>query len=462
MLQTKVTRMLSLAGFVPAGKAASTNQQPRLSYEKMIVALGVSLAVALAASAAGVAYGQVKEEPPDPCLSDCKLRPAQSGPQDALAYTYQVLYTFTGGADGYGPTGLIHDDAGNLYGTTVGGGSNNCIGGCGAVYKLDAAGQTTLYTFTGVDGGVPLAGVIRDAAGNLYGTTVGGGSNNCTNGCGVVYKLDAAGQETVLHNFTNGADGGSPDAALVRDAAGNLFGTAQAAARRRLAWFFKLDAAGQETVLHRFSGGADGAGPQGLTLGASENLYGTTISGGAANSGVVYKLDIFRFETVLYTFSGGADGGYPIAGVIRDSGGNFYGTTAGGGTGTDFAGWGVVYKLDTSGQETVLHTFTGGADGGFPTGLIEDKAGNLYGTTEGGGIGMGWAGSGVVYKLDPAGHQTVLYTFTGGADGYSPSAGLIQDAAGNLYGTTAGGGSNNCYDGCGVVFKLTRTAGDGQ
>jgi uncharacterized repeat protein (TIGR03803 family) len=238
MFQTKITPTLALAGFVPAGKAASANQEARFGYKTMIAALGVCLGVALAASVAGVAYGQVKEEPPDPCLSDCKLRPAVSGPQDALAYTYRVLYSFTGAADGNGPTGLIHDAAGNLYGTTISGGSSNCIEGCGVVYKLDAAGQTTLYTFMGLDGGVPLAGVIRDAAGNLYGTTDGGGSNNCTNGCGVVYKLDAAGQETVLHYFTNGADGASPNGALVRDAAGTSSGRPSlAAARKTRAWF---------------------------------------------------------------------------------------------------------------------------------------------------------------------------------------------------------------------------------
>jgi uncharacterized repeat protein (TIGR03803 family) len=117
-----------------------------------------------------------------------------------------------------------------------------------------------------------------------------------------------------------------------------------------------------------------------------------------------------------------------------------------------------VYKLDTSGHETVLYTFTGGADGGFPAGLIRDKAGNFYGTAALGGVAAGYAGWGVVYKLDPAGHQTVLYTFTGGADGGGPSPGLIVDADGNLYGTAAGGGSENC----GVVFKLTRAAGDGR
>ena len=147
---------------------------------------------------------------------------------------------------------------------------------------------------------------------------------------------------------------------------------------------------------------------------------------------------------MLFRSTGGADGGYPVAGVIRDSAGNLYGTTYYGGT----ANAGVVYKLDTTGHETVLYTFTGGADGGFPwSGVIRGSAGNLYGTTLGGGR----AGAGVVYKLDSTGHETVLYTFTGGADGGFPYAGVIRDSAGNLFGTTSAGGKRST----GVVFKLT-------
>jgi uncharacterized repeat protein (TIGR03803 family) len=255
------------------------------------------------------------------------------------------------------------------------------------VYKLDMAGrETVLYSFTGgADGGGPYAGVVRDSTGNLYGTTSGGGTANA----GVVYKLETTGQETVLYSFTGGADGGAPYAGVIRDPAGNF--------------------------------------------------YGTTQNGGTANAGVVYKLGTTGHETVLYSFSGGADGGYPVAGVIRDSAGNLYGTTYYGGT----ANAGVVYKLDTTGHETVLYTFTGRVDGGYPTGVIRDSAGNLYGTTS--------AEWGVVYKLDTTGHETVLYTFTGGADGSGPQAGVIRDSAGNLFGTTSAGGKRST----GVVFKLT-------
>ena len=189
-------------------------------------------------------------------------------------------------------------------------------------------------------------------------------------------------------------------------------------------------------MLHNFASPPKGASPYaGVIRDSAGNLYGTTFGGGTAGRGVVYKLDTAGHETVLYSFTGGADGGDPYAGVIRDSAGDLYGTTFGGGA----AGAGVVYKLDPADHETVLYSFTGGADGGNPyAGVIPDSAGDLYGTTFGGGA----AGAGVVYKLDPADHETVLYSFTGGADGGNPYAGVIPDSAGNLYGTTYGGGTN--------------------
>jgi uncharacterized repeat protein (TIGR03803 family) len=261
---------------------------------------------------------------------------------------------------------------------------------------------------------------------------------------GVVYKLDAAGQETVLHSFTGGTDGEYPYAGVTRDSAGNLYGTTQGGGTGNAGVVYKLDTTGQETVLYSFSGGADGGYPDASVIQDSVgNLYGTTFNGGTANMGVVYKLDVGGQETVLYSFTGGADGASPYAGVIRDSAGDLYGTTVEGGT----AGWGVVYKLDASGQETVLYSFMGGADGGDPyAGVIRDPAGNLYGTTL-----FGTYGSGNVYKLDTTGQETVLYSFTNGADGGYPYAGVIRDSVGNLYGTTYNGGK----DIAGVVFKLT-------
>jgi uncharacterized repeat protein (TIGR03803 family) len=354
-----------------------------------------------------------------------------------------VLYSFKGGArDGANPTaGVVRDSAGNLYGTT----ENSGVTGAGVVYKVDTTGhETVLYSFTGgADGKYPTAGVVRDSAGNLYGTTNNGGPTNA----GIVYQVDTTGQETVLHSFT-GADGAYPSAGVIRDSAGNLYGTANNGGPAYAGVVYQVDTTGHETVLYSFTGGADGANPyEGVVRDSAGNLYGTTLTGGAAGAGVVYKVDTTGHETVLYSFTGGADGGSPYAGVIRDSAGNLYGTTAGGGA----AGAGVVYKVDTTGHQTVLYSFTGGADGGNPyASVIRDAAGNLYGTTNGGGAAF----AGVVYKVDTTGHETVLYSFTGGADGANPIAGVIRDSAGNLYGTTHNGGGPAF---AGVVYKVDTT-----
>ena len=199
--------------------------------------------------------------------------------------------------------------------------------------------------------------------------------------------------------------------------------------------------AATEAVLHSFASPPRGASPfAGVIRDSAGNLYGTTTAGGASNSGVVYKVNTAGQETVLYSF--GAGGSFPYAGVIPDSAGNFYGTTSSGGT----ANAGVVYKLDPAGNYTVLYSFT--LDGGYPrAGVIRDSVGNLYGTTSSGGT----ANAGVVYMLDTAGRETVLYSFTGYPnDGGQPYAGVIRDSAGNLYGTTYDGGRS----GAGVVYKL--------
>src|ERR1039458_2919880 len=392
-----------------------------------------------------------------------------------------VLYSFTGGADGANPYGgVIGDSAGNLYGTTLWGGT----GGVGVVYKVGATGETVLHSFTwDADGFLPQAGVIRDPAGNLYGTTSsdgGGGvvykldpAGQYTVLCsgyagrsgvirdpagnlywtgpadqGAVYKLDTAGNVTVLYSFTGRADGGNPQAGVTRDSAGNLYGTTANGGSAGGGVAYKLDTAGNETVLYSFPAGFYGAYPSGVIRDSAGNLYGTTHLGGAAGAGAVYKLDATGQETVVYGFPGAADGSEPWAGVIRDSAGNLYGTTRSGGT----ANAGVVYKLDTAGRETVLHTFTGGGDGGDPwAGVIRGSAGNLYGTTRGGGKPGASEGCGVVYKLDATGQETVLYTFTGGADGGAPYAGVIRDSAGNFYGTTS---AANLRGEGGAVFKL--------
>ena len=388
---------------------------------------------------------------------------ATKGTAQGNAPIYTVLYNFTGGADGGGPSGgLIRDAAGNLYGTAVYGGTY----GSGAVFKVDPAGnETVLDSFTGgTDGGYPSTGLIRDAAGNLYGTTSVFG----TYGVGVAFKLDPAGNETVLHAFTGGADGGNPSAGLIRDSAGNLYGTTYQGGNTSCFLIggcgvaFKLDPAGNETVLHAFTGGADGSSPiAGLIRDAAGNLYGSTQYAGTGGFGVAFKMDPAGNETVPHSFTSGTEGADPEADLVRDGAGNLYGTTRFGGdllhcNGGN--GCGVVFKLDPAGNETVLYTFTGGLDGGSPfAALVLDPAGNLGGTTYNGGNTNGYCspfGCGVVFKVDQKGNETVLHEFcpqSGCVDGAYPSAGLLRDRAGDAYGTAYNGGAY----GAGVVFKLS-------
>ena len=365
--------------------------------------------------------------------------------QTAQAQTYSVLYSLQGQADGCNASStLFLDSAGNLYGTTRNGGTNRD----GTVFKLDSAGiLTVLHSFNGHDGYQPFSGVIRDNQGNLYGTTEKGGAFSG----GTVFKLSPSGKLTVLHSFGQAgtADGYYPAAGVIRDAAGNLFGTTSLGGTLGggLGAVFKLDPTGNETVLHSFAG-ADGATPYaGLIRDSSGNLYGTTVGGGASCGldcfGTVFKLELRGVETVVYSFENTPDGESPQGNLIRDNEGNLYSTTAFGGT----AGQGTVFKIDSAGGESVLYSFSGGLDGGAPIGgLVRDSGGNLYGVAS-----TSEKGTGVVFKLDRSGKETVLHSFTGGTDGKTPFAGLAQDAAGNLYGTTLYGGNRNC----GVVFKVT-------
>jgi uncharacterized repeat protein (TIGR03803 family) len=375
----------------------------------------------------------------------------------AQAQTFTVLYTFTGGGDGAGPNGsLIQDAAGNLYGTAFGGGDNSkCIfsgnTGCGTVFKLSPEGQlTVLHVFEGApdDGSFPLAQLVFDPAGNLYSTTQEGGTVNG----GTVFKVDTGGKETVLHSFTGGRDGEEPDAGLVIDNAGNLYGSAVHGGNPRCdcGVVFGVDAAGKETVLHRFKP-FEGTYPEsGVIRDASGNLYGTAVVGGNNNNGTVFKLGRHGVLTVLHEFNGGRSGYGPM-GVVRDSAGNLFGTTASGGRN---GGIGIVFKVTAAGKEKILHSFGLKNNGFAPYGtLVRDSAGNLYGTTFLGGT----YDHGAVFKLDLRGKETVLHSFTGGADGSEPFAGLLLDKSGNLYGTASLGGSNGCTNGlgCGVVFKIT-------
>ncbi len=413
----------------------------------------------------------------------------QNGNQ-APGQAFTVLHTFTGAPnDGASPfVNPLLDVYGTLYGiTSFGGpyGGYNGSGGSGTVFKLDRNGkETVLYMFTGgADGAEPNSNLVQDEEGNLYSTAQAGGlpcsvSTNLygLEGCGVVFKLDRKGNETVLYSFTGGIDGGMPES-VTMGADGNLYGVTAFGGYMGCSggWWegygcgvlFKLDRSGNETVLYSFSGVPDGAVPfPFLTMDESGNMYGAAQYGGSPPNpaacfgngcGVVFKLGRKGKMETLYTFTGQADGFLPNGPVLLDGKGNLYGNTEFGGELACNSGFGcgVVFKLDWEGKETVLHTFTGGADGAVPdSGMTWGLGGKLYGATYIGGT----ANFGTVFEITTQGKEKVLYSFTGLADGGYPAAVLIMDQQGSLYGSTTAGGDLSCTSlgssGCGVVFKL--------
>jgi len=395
------------------------------------------------------------------------LGPLFAEPASAQSYTLTLLYSFTGPPDGEWPLGIVLDAQGNLYGSTQYGGLPSCgpvqrpLISCGTVFKLDTSGQETVlhrFSASNGDGMVPFTegSVIRDSQGNLYGTTFYGGDYRCFPGgeyfgCGIVFKLDPSGQETVLHTFEGAAqgDGAGPGSLLVQDSLGNLYGTtinggdANCTAHYYepgCGTVFKIDAAGHETVLHRFSGGNDGELPSGVILDAQGNLYGTTAFGGKYQYGTVFRVDPSGNETILYSFrgAGAGDGAIGGSGLTRDSQGNLYGTTEDGGN----LGCGTVFKLSASGQETVLYRFTGNNGDAFPySTLVLDDAGNLYGLA-------GMEDIGTAFKVDASGNETVIYSFY---DEEPAELLAIPGQQGSFYGALY----NSANGGPGAVFKLS-------
>jgi uncharacterized repeat protein (TIGR03803 family) len=353
-----------------------------------------------------------------------------------------VLHFFTGGTDGSQPQAtLIQSVDGNFYGTTTQGGASNA----GTVFKITPAGtETVLHSFAigPADGSAPQAALIQGSDGNWYGTTRGGGAS----GNGALFKITPAGVETVFYSFAGATDGNQPQGALTLGGDGNFYGTTSGGGTSNSGGIVKITPVGIETVVYSFNSGFEGQVPVGLTQGSDGNFYGITSNGGTSGNGTVFKITPGGVETALYSFAGGiTDGRYP-ASLTQGSDGNFYGTTALGGTSNE----GTVFKITPAGVETLLYSFAGGTDGGYPyAALIQGADGNFYGTSLGGGIG----GKGTVFKITPSGFETVLYSFTGGADGGDPLAALIQASDGNFYGTTGSGGTN----GQGTVFKLTPT-----
>ncbi len=388
---------------------------------------------------------------------------------------FKTLYTFTGGNDGrYSEGSLTFDQSGNLYGTTFSGGAYNL----GAVFKLTPSPkggwtEIVLHSFAGGgDGAGPDAGVIFDVAGSLYGTTSSGGASNA----GTVFKLsqsDGSWTESVLYSFVGGKDGSLPRASVILAPAGNLYGTTYYGGRFGYGVVFQLTPNGngswKEHVLHDFAN-YDGSHPSGLILDQKGNLYGTTFAGGdlkcnpSFGCGAVFQLvpniDGSWKENVLHRFTG-KGGGYPMASLVFDFAGNLYGTTSW----NDGLGFGLVFQLTPNGngswKEKVLYHFKGGikggSDGSYPTAnLLFDKTGNLYGTTLHGGnfrycVSVG---CGIVFTLKPNSNggwnETVLHRFLN-RPGDQPSAGIVFDTAGNLYGTTSGDEVRTF----GSVFEIT-------
>jgi uncharacterized repeat protein (TIGR03803 family) len=369
---------------------------------------------------------------------------------------FTVLHNFAGGSDGANPkAALIADSSGRLYGTTAAGG----VGGNGTVFRLVPPSQgqlwreTVLHSFMGgTDGATPVAGLLLKD-GILYGTTSNGG----TFGNGVVFQLATGTKETILHSFGSNPDGAHPGGGVVFDQQGDLCGTTEEGGDQGHGAVFTLTHAGttwKETTIHSFHQFQDGYDPlDGLVINNSGVLYGTTSKGGSSLDGVVFSLTRsgagWSFST-LYSFDPhGSDGIHPVSSLVLDRFGSLYGTTEFGGVHNSGSA-GTVFKVTPAG-ESVLYSFIGVGDGADPqAGVVIDGTGAIYGTTLAGGD----FGQGVVFKLTPQTDgsyvESVLHSFTGGSDGGGPVGGLLLDATGALYGTTSVGGTSNL----GVVFKL--------
>jgi uncharacterized repeat protein (TIGR03803 family) len=405
-------------------------------------------------------------------------------------YTEKPVYSFTSLTDGAAPRPLILASNGYFYGAAQLGGTGCSTllwpDGCGTVFKVDSSGNvTSLHDFTGDDGANPIGALSQASDGNFYGLTQWGGAYNE----GAIFKVHPTGSLTTLYSFTGGSDGAQPSGALVIGTDGYFYGVAFAGGDYGAGVVFKADSSGGEATFYSFSGGTDGYGPQALIQASDGNFYGTTQNGGnsscnafgGSGCGTVFKIDTAGHLTTLYSFSGGSDGAQPEEALVEVSDGHFYGTTLFGGdpncTASGYTGCGTIFKIDSVGDFSLVHQFSGEAEGGVPfSSLIQAGDGDFYGTATAGGdpscsvYASGenyptYIGCGTVFKMDSAGDVNALYSFTGSPnDGSNPFGTLIEGSDGYLYGTTRWGGTDSSCPytsngGCGTVFKVSGPGG---
>ena len=351
---------------------------------------------------------------------------------------FTQLYSFTGGTDGNEPfSDLAQASDGNLYGSTFIGGSSDS----GTLFTIDTTGNfVSAFSFPGAgDGANPHCNLIAGADGNLYGTTISGG----TNGQGAIFSVSSNGTLTTVYSFIGGISSGAPMAGLVQAADGSFYGTGEPGSSAGS--IFRLTTNGAYSLPHIFSGNFDGGGPNALTLGTDGNLYGTAFGGGSDGVGTVfqYVLPSGPFN-LLHTFTGTNDGANPVGGMVQASDGNFYGTTAD----LNISTYGTIFRIAADGTFATIYSFTNGTDGNSPFGsLMQASDGKIYGTTSGFGDGS----AGTIFRITTNGVFSEVYSFSGGTDGNEPYGGLVQASDGALYGTTWFGGSA----GAGAVFKIT-------
>lgn len=364
-------------------------------------------------------------------------------PPSLTGTTLATLHSFSGGNDGATPNGLVLGADGNLYGTTQFDGPGHTLG---TVFRITTNGVfTTLASFSGTNGSIPMTALTQGNDGNFYGTTEFGGNNFNGN----IFRMTPAGTLANVYSFTGGNDGSSPVAPLIQVPDGNFYGTMTDGGANGVGNVFRITTGGVFTNIYSFIGGVDGSAPMNPVIQASDgNFYGTT-GGGLHGDGNVFRLTPAGVITNLYSFTGGMDGSVPSGALVQGTDGNLYGATRNSSL-AGLAFYGAIFRISTNGAFTTLFELNFNT-GAYPyAGLIQATDGNFYGTTYAGGANS----DGTVYRITPGGVYTNVVSFDGFDDGAHPESALVQAMDGSFYGTTTTGGSS----GRGTVFKLAVTA----